>query len=53
MRHGCSHNENDSMRGSARLAPDEWAIVDRVVNILDNKSAESSTVRGVPLIEET
>lgn len=53
VRHGCDHNEDDSMKGAARLAPDELAVVDKVVDKLDNKSAESSTVRGVPLIEET
>lgn len=41
------------MKGAARLAPDELAVVDKVVDKLDNKSAESSTVRGVSLIEET
>lgn len=53
MRHGCDYNEDDSMKGEARLAPDELAVVDKVVGKLDNKSAESSTGRGVPLIEET
>ena len=35
--HGYNHNENDSAKGASKLTPDEQAMVDRVVNIWENR----------------
>ena len=51
--HGYDHSENDSAKGASRLTVEERDMVDRVSSYGIIGSAESSTVRGVPLTEET
>lgn len=39
--HGYNHNENDSLKGAAKLTPEEKSMVDRVIKIWYNKHGKS------------
>ena len=36
-RHGYTHNENDSVKGAAKLTPEERAMVDTVIKTWENR----------------